>query len=65
MLNVDDEPTTYVVKVCLIVAIIFTYPMQLFPVTEIFDYLLFNKASEGLFDFKVRKRESINNKFLL
>jgi hypothetical protein len=45
---------TYVVKVCLIIAIIFTYPMQLFPVTEIFDFVFLKKASENMFDIKVR-----------
>jgi hypothetical protein len=42
-----------VVKVCLIIAIVFTYPMQLFPVTEIFDFVFLKKASENLFDVKV------------
>jgi hypothetical protein len=44
-----------VVKVCLIIAIVFTYPMQLFPVTEIFDFVFLKKASENLFDVKVRQ----------
>jgi proton-coupled amino acid transporter len=48
----EDDVLTYVVKACLIIAIIFTYPMQLFPVTEIFDFVFLKKASEGLFDVK-------------
>jgi len=49
----EDDVLTYVVKACLIIAIIFTYPMQLFPVTEIFDFIVFRKSSEGLFNIKV------------
>jgi proton-coupled amino acid transporter len=48
----EDAALTYVVKVCLIIAIVFTYPMQLFPVTEIFDFVFLKKASENLFDVK-------------
>jgi hypothetical protein len=48
----EDDVLTYVVKACLIIAIIFTYPMQLFPVTEIFDFIVFRKSSEGLFNIK-------------
>ncbi len=54
-LCVEDAALTYVVKVCLIIAIVFTYPMQLFPVTEIFDFVFLKKASENLFDVKVRQ----------
>jgi proton-coupled amino acid transporter len=35
-----ENPTTYVIKVGLIIALLFTYPMQLFPVSELFDDFL-------------------------
>lgn len=51
-LNLPAGPLTTVVKICLIIAIVFTYPMQLFPVTEIFDYLIFKQPSNGYFNLK-------------
>jgi len=48
----EDAVLTYIVKACLIVAIIFTYPMQLFPVTEIFDYVILKRSSEKIHEVK-------------
>lgn len=47
---VHSMPTPFVklVQACMIVAIFFTYPMQMFPVTEILDLVFWKKPSTSL-----------------
>ncbi|KAL6071658.1 Amino acid transporter transmembrane domain [Balamuthia mandrillaris] len=39
----ESDPVAKATKICLLIAILFTYPMQLFPVSEIFDDILFGR----------------------